>query len=113
MSPTDLAPRLRRLPTVEVLGTEARLAHGFRARLIGLAALERRAASVGILIPHCSSVHTFGMRFELDLYFLDREGGVIEKRLAVPAKRFAFCGGARSVLELPAAAGEEIGGQPA
>ncbi len=92
---------------------EARLAHGFRARLMWLAALDRREVGVGLLIPRCCSVHTFGMRFELDLYFLDREGGVIEERRAVPAKRFAFCGGASGVLELAAAAGEEIGGPPA
>lgn len=60
------------------------------------------------MIPRCSSVHTFGMRFALDLYFLDREEAVVATRLGVPSNRFAFCGGASAVLELPAGAGGEI-----
>ena len=103
-----LAQRLRRLPVASALGQEVRVARGPRARLLGLAYLEREEAGPGLLIPGCSSVHTFGMRFELDLYFLDRDGGVVSVRLGVPAKRVAFCGSARSVLELPACEGGEI-----
>lgn len=105
----DLAPHLRRLPVLTVSGLEVRVARGLRARLVGLAWTERAAAGEGLLIPRCSSVHTFGMRFALDLHFLDREGCVVAVRLAVPPKRFAFCGGASAVLELPAAAGGENG----
>lgn len=90
------------------LGREVRLARGLHARLTGLAGLDRGEAGAGLLIPRCSSVHTFGMRFELDLYFLDRAGDVIGTRLAVPPKRLAFCAGASAVLELPAGAGGEI-----
>jgi uncharacterized membrane protein (UPF0127 family) len=108
MSEPDLAPRLRRLPVTRVAGREVRLARGFRARLLGLAALEQEAAGGGLLIPRCSSVHTFAMRFALDLYFLDREGTVVATRLRVAPNRFAFCGGASAVLELAAGAGGEI-----
>ncbi len=108
MSGPTLASRLSRLPVVTVAGREVRLASGFRARLLGLAALDREEAGDGLLIPRCSSVHTLGMRFALDLYFLDREGAVVATRLAVPPKRFAFCRGASAVLELPAGAGGEI-----
>ncbi len=96
-----------------MLGCEVRLARGMRARLLGLAGISRDEAGGGLLIPRCSSVHTFGMRFALDLYFLDGGGGVVAVRLAVPPKRFAFCGRADAVLELPAASGGEIGGRPA
>lgn len=108
MSERDLAPRLSCLPVAAVASREVRLARGFRARLLGLAALDREKVGGGLLIPHCSSVHTFGMRFALDLYFLDREGVVVARRLAVPSKRLAFCRGASAVLELPAGAGGEI-----
>ena len=104
----ELAPRLRRLPVVMALGREVRLACGLRARLLGLAALDREAAGGGLLIPCCASVHTFGMRFALDLYFLDGRGEAIGARLALPPKRFAFCRGASAVLELPAGTGGEI-----
>jgi uncharacterized membrane protein (UPF0127 family) len=109
MPEPDLAPRLRRLPVMTVVGREVRLARGLRARLLGLAGLDREEAGVGLVIPRCSSVHTFGMRFALDLHFLDREGAVVATRRAVPPKRLAFCGGASAVLELPAGAGGEIG----
>jgi len=56
-----------------------------------------------LLIPRCSSVHTFGMRFALDLFFLDREGRVIGVRRAVPPRRVVRWRGAAAVLEVPAA----------
>jgi uncharacterized membrane protein (UPF0127 family) len=47
-------------------------------------------------------VHTFGMRFPLDLVFLDLELRRISVRRAVPPRRVAFERRARAVLELPA-----------
>ncbi|HEU5142925.1 MAG TPA: hypothetical protein VFU04_07195, partial [Solirubrobacterales bacterium] len=69
-----LAPRLDRLPRATVLGFDVRLARGPRARLLGLAFLERSSAGAGLLIPRCAAVHTHGMRFRLDLVFLDAAG---------------------------------------
>ncbi|MFL5833606.1 MAG: DUF192 domain-containing protein [Solirubrobacterales bacterium] len=85
------------------------VAKGFRTRLRGLSRLERGEAGPGLLIPRCSSVHTFGMRFALDLYFLDRQGRVISVRRSVPPRRLAWQRGAAAVLEIPAAKGGEIG----
>src|SRR4051812_28116230 len=101
MSEPLLAQRLRRLPVATVLGHQVRVAQGPRGRLLGLAHLDREQVRAGLLIPRCSSVHTFGMRFPLDLYFLDRDGEVVAARRAVPPRRLAFCAGARAVLELP------------
>lgn len=89
---------------------EVRVARGFRQRLLGLSRLERAEVEHGFLIPHCASVHTFGMRFELDLFFLDRSGRVIDVRRRVPPRRIVWKRGASAVLEVPA--GEE-GGEPA
>jgi len=103
-----LAQRLSRLPAATVLGREVRVARGPRARFLGLAHLDREQAGSGLLIPRCSSVHTLGMRFPLDLYFLGEPGEVVTVRRGVPARRLAFCGRARAVLELPASEGGEI-----
>lgn len=84
------------------------MAVGPRARLLGLAGLARERAGAGLLIPRCASVHTFGMRFALDLLFLDAEGNVVAVRRAVPPARLLGRRGARAVLELPAAPGGEI-----
>jgi uncharacterized membrane protein (UPF0127 family) len=102
------ARRIRRLPLATVLGRETRVARGVRARLLGLAFLGREAAGAGLLIPHCASVHTFGMRFRLDLYFLDEGGEVILVRRRVPPRRLVSCRGADAVLELPAGEGGEF-----
>jgi uncharacterized membrane protein (UPF0127 family) len=87
-----------------IAGCEVPVAAGFRSRLLGLAVLDRADADPGLLLPRCSSVHTFGMRFALDLWFLDAAGRVLACRRAVPPRRFARCRGAAAVVELPAAA---------
>ena len=85
------------------------VAKGFRTRLRGLSLLDRSEAGPGLLIPGCSSVHTFGMRFELDLYFLDRDGRVIAVLRSVRPRRLAWQRGASAVLEIPAEQGGETG----
>ena len=77
------------------------VAERFGARLLGLALLPAERAGRGLLIPSCSSVHTFGMRFALDLCFLGGGGEVLAVHRAVPPGRFVRCRGAESVLELP------------
>jgi uncharacterized protein len=108
MSARTLAPRLARLPLAAVLGGQFPVAEGARARLLGLAGLHRDEAGAGLLIPRCSSVHTFGMRFPLDLYFLDGAGAVLCARLEIPARRVVRHPGAEAVLEIPAEQGGEI-----
>ena len=76
-------------------------AESFGLRLLGLALLPRRRAGPGLLIPRCSSVHTFGMCFALDLIFIADGGDVIGVLPAVPANRLVRCRGAASVLEVP------------
>jgi trehalose synthase len=105
-----LSRRLRGLPTRAILGRDVPVASGPRARLLGLARLDRDAAGPGLLIPRCSSVHTFGMRFGLDLVFLDRDSRPVSFRRAVPPCRFAFDRRASAVLELPCPAGVEAAG---
>jgi uncharacterized protein len=68
------------------------------ARLLGLA-LRRRPPDHALLLPRCRSVHTFGMRFPLDLVWLDRAGRVVRVDEAVPPWRVRSCRGADAVLE--------------
>jgi uncharacterized protein len=105
---SSLASRLRRLPLEAVLGRRVPVADCFRARLLGLAGLDREQTGAGLLIPRCRSVHTFGMRFALDVYFLDCEGVALDVRRLVPARRVLFCRLAAAVLEIPSEEGGEF-----
>jgi uncharacterized membrane protein (UPF0127 family) len=84
------------------------VACGARSRLLGLARLELPEAGPGLLIPRCASVHTFGMRFELDLIFLDAEDRAMAVRLAVPPRRLVWERGSAAVLEVPSGRGESL-----
>jgi uncharacterized membrane protein (UPF0127 family) len=98
-----LARRLRRLPTVEAAGAAVPLASGPVIRLLGLAFLDREPAGEGLLFPGCRSVHTFGMRFPLDVVFIDRDGEIVRTERAVGPRRVLFERCAAGVLEMPAA----------
>jgi uncharacterized membrane protein (UPF0127 family) len=100
--------RLHGLPLTTVLGREVPVAAGFRARLLGLAHLDRDVAGPGLLIPHCSSIHTFGMRFALDIYFLDEEGAILTVRPFIAPSCLVLDRRASAVLEIPAAEGGEF-----
>jgi uncharacterized membrane protein (UPF0127 family) len=50
---------------------EAWVAASFRARLVGLAGLRAIPAGAALLIPRCAWVHTWCMRFAIDVAFLE------------------------------------------
>jgi uncharacterized membrane protein (UPF0127 family) len=77
-------------------------AAGLRARTLGLAGLPALAPELGLHIPGCRSVHTVGMRFALDLLWLDGRGQVLRVDRGVGPRRVAGCRRARSVLEVRA-----------
>jgi uncharacterized membrane protein (UPF0127 family) len=93
--------RFRALTRTQLLGCEVPVATSLVSRLLGLALLRRERAGPGLLIPRCRSVHTFGMRFTLDLVFLDERQRVVEIQRAVPPRRLVRCADAMAVLELP------------
>ena len=94
------AGRLRGLP-VQALpgGGRVFVAATPSTRLLGLALLGRIPADCALLIPGCRSVHTFGMRFGLDVLFLDAEGRVVRVAAHVRPRRVVRCAYARAVLE--------------
>jgi hypothetical protein len=56
----------------------------------------------GLWIVPCEGVHTFGMKFPIDVVFLDRRRKVLKIRQNMGRGRMAVCIWAHSVLELPA-----------
>jgi uncharacterized protein len=96
--------RFRDTPSATVLGFDVPVATTRRERLLGLAFLDRVEVGEGLYLPSCRCIHTFGMRFAIDVLFLDPEGRVIELRREVPPGRVVRCRAADSVLELSAPA---------
>jgi uncharacterized membrane protein (UPF0127 family) len=80
------------------------VANSLWSRLFGLALRRRPPPGSALLLPGCRSVHTFGMRFALDLVWLDRSGRVLGIEHAVRPGRLRVRREADAVLE--AAAGE-------
>lgn len=94
---------VRRLNGLETLplhgGLRLAVARRPRARVLGLAHLGDMPERYGLLIPGCGSVHTFGMRFALDVILLDRAGSPVRVAEHVGRRRFVGARGARTVVE--------------
>jgi uncharacterized membrane protein (UPF0127 family) len=98
--PSSVRNRFRRLEEVAPLdGSRVFVARPARARLLGLAFLDDLPDDWALLIPRCASVHTFGMRFALDIAFLVEDGQEIRICAGVPPRRLVSCRGAAAVLE--------------
>lgn len=103
----NLPRRLHRLPRAaglppQLAAFEVRVAHDPLARLVGLAGLRELPTHAGLLLPRTRSVHTFGMRFPLDLVWIDAEGRVMRIDCTVRPSRLRGCRVARAVVELRA-----------
>ena len=77
-------------------------ASGFLSRARGLLGRERLRDDEALWIHPCGSVHTIGMRYPIDVVFIDREARVLRVCAEVRAGRIRFAPSARGVLELRA-----------
>lgn len=94
-----------------VLGQEVDVADTSTKRRTGLLKHERLEKGTGLWIDPCESVHTFFMKFPIDLVYIDKHGKVRKVRNAVPPWRLSACLTAHSILELPAGTAAETGTQ--
>ena len=78
-------------------------ASSLAARMRGLLGRDGLARGHALHIVHCDSIHTFFMKFSLDLVFLDRGNRVVKVVSSVTPWRMVWGGpGACSVLEMSA-----------
>lgn len=73
------------------------------SRLVGLLLRKGLASGEGLLITPCNSIHSFGMRFNFDALFLDKDFRIvylIQDMKPWRASKVIFS--SHSVLELPA-----------
>ena len=95
-----------------MLGDTVTVADTRATRDVGLLKHKGLNAGEGLWIVPCQSVHTFFMKFAIDLVYLDKRRRVRKVRHAVPPWRVSGCIWAHSVLELPAGTVAETGTQP-
>ena len=102
-------PRLDALPARD-LADGLRVARAERRpeRMRGLAKLDGMPAAYALHIPRCRSVHTFTMRFPLDLIWLGKDGRPVRIDRAVPPNRMKLCLRARSVVEANAGTADDF-----
>lgn len=78
------------------------VADGPLTRMRGLLGRAQLDADEGLLLKPANSVHTFFMRFPIDVVFMDRDGNVTRVVNALRPWRVAGSRRARVALELPA-----------
>lgn len=89
----------------------ARVRHArlFHQRLFGLLFANPPGPGEGLLISPCRQVHTFGMRFAIDVAFLNHQGVIVQCTPSLTPFRMAGATDATQVLELRAGAIAELG----
>ncbi len=94
--------------------TLARVARceGALERMRGLLGRPALQPGEGLLIAPCNAVHTVGMRYAIDVVFMDAEGRVLNVRPALRPLRMAHAFRARQVLELAAGEAARLGLRP-
>jgi uncharacterized protein len=91
--------RLEALPAVELPGgLRVHDARGMGARRRGLGGLDHLPAERALRL-RCRAVHTFTMRFALDLIWLGADGTVVRVDRGVRPRRHRGCARARAVVE--------------
>ena len=73
-------------------------------RMRGLLGRRPPGRRSGILLTPCAGVHTFGMRYAIDVAFVSRDLRVMGVRRALAPCRVALCFGAVAVVEMRAGA---------
>ncbi len=79
---------------------EAEIADTFSKRLLGLMFRSGLPIDNGLLLDPCSSIHTFFMRFPIDVVYLDRDNTVLKKETVFPWRLGSFVKGTGRIMEL-------------
>jgi uncharacterized protein len=100
---------VRNVTRNSVLAESADIADTSGQRQKGLLGRDNLPVGQGLWIVPCESVHTCGMKFAIDVLYLDRKKRVRKLRRSMLPWRLSMCLLAHSVLELPAGTIEQTG----
>ena len=85
-----------------VLATHLEVTGDSASRRKGLLGRDRLEPGRAVLIAPTQGVHTFGMRFPIDIVAITRDGVVVKIRANVPPRRIVLALKAFAIIELPA-----------
>lgn len=69
-------------------------------RMQGLIGKPQLAPNQGLMLSSCNSVHTFGMKYDLDVIFLNKNKKIVKLVERLKPMRVSFCLNAVDTLEL-------------
>lgn len=85
-----------------VVVTKGEIASSLWTRFLGLMGRRDLPYGFGLLLRNESAIHTFGMRVEIDVAYLDARGQILRISEAMPPWQLGpIVRGVRDVLELP------------
>jgi uncharacterized membrane protein (UPF0127 family) len=91
--------------------TRGEMALNFWRRLKGLLFTDSLLCGQGIVIKPCSSIHTIGMSYYIDILFVNAEDIIVKSVVAMKPYRMARCTDSIFVIELPAGTVQRTGTQ--
>ena len=96
--------KIRNLTRQTTLATKACRADSWHSRLMGLMFQKELPQEGGLLLVPEGSIHTFFMRFPIDVLYLSRDWEVLRADNEMPPYRLGpvFTRGCHAILELPA-----------
>jgi len=93
--------KIRNITKGTLIADRVSIANTPLTRMRGLLGKDNLKQGEGLLIEPCSSIHTFFMKFSIDVLFLSKQNRVVAlvKEL-VPGRLFSKTRGARKCIEL-------------
>jgi uncharacterized membrane protein (UPF0127 family) len=100
---------LRDVTSRRAIATRIEIAFDSASRRKGLLGRTELADDTALVLAPCSSIHTFFMRFAIDVLFVDRRGRVVKASPHVPPWRIRIAWRSFAVVELSSGKLERIG----
>ena len=94
--------RVRNVTRGTDLGQKVRVASSLLDRTIGLLLTPVLREGEGLWLSPCKSIHTFFMRYPIDVLFIDREGTVVHQQTYTPWRVSGWKAKSNGTLELSA-----------
>ena len=101
-APSTSQMRITNLTKNTVLADKAHLAVAFKQRVVGLLGRSGLEQGEALILKNTSSVHTFGMKFTIDVLFINRKNIVVAALKNLKPFRLSALYPFSDAIELPA-----------